>query len=65
MPTHHPSRPSTSHEERAFFTRLAALNLAFESARAGQKAQSFCHGAQASEVLLAAFLDQIKTQRQK
>ena len=54
-----PANQATSNEERAFFARLAALNVAVESTRAGKTAQSFCQTAQASESLLAAFLDEI------
>ncbi|OFZ69373.1 MAG: hypothetical protein A2Z01_01050 [Betaproteobacteria bacterium RBG_16_58_11] len=60
---HAPAAIFTSHEERAFFARLAALNVAFESARAGKPAQSFGHRAQSSEALLTAFLSEIQTHR--
>jgi hypothetical protein len=56
-----PISSSISPEERAFFARLAALNVALESTRAGKTAQRFCHNAQSSETLLAAFLNEIRT----
>lgn len=49
-----------SHEERAFFARLAALNGAIESSKAGNTAQRFCANAQSSDALLAAFLKEIQ-----
>lgn len=50
-----------SHEERAFFARLAAMNTMFESARSGASAQSFSSRAQSCEALLATFLDTLKS----
>ena len=60
----HPAPEATpmSHEERAFFARLAAMNAAFESARAGKTAQSFGHRALSSDTLLEAFLQEIQAQ---
>jgi len=52
-----------SHEERAFFARLAALNMAFESAATGKAAQSFGHRALSSDALLEAFLYEIQAQQ--
>jgi len=52
-----------SHEERAFFARLAALNVAFESAAAGKTAQSYGHRALSSDALLEAFLHEIQAQK--
>jgi hypothetical protein len=64
MRIHHaPAAIPASHEERAFFARLAALNVAFESARAGKTAQSFGHRAQSSDALLTAFLSEIQAHR--
>ena len=57
-----PTAISMSHEERAFFTRLAAMNAAFESARAGKTAQSFGYRALSSDALLKAFLQEIQAQ---
>jgi hypothetical protein len=50
-----------SHEERAFFARLAAMNTMFESARSGVAAQSFSSRAQSCEALLATFLETLKS----
>lgn len=50
-----------SHEERAFFARLAAMNTMFESARTGVSAQSFSSRAQSCDDLLVTFLDTLKT----
>lgn len=64
MRTHHaPVAVPMSHEERAFFARLAAMNAAFESARAGKTAQSFGHRALSSDALLEAFLQEIQAQK--
>jgi hypothetical protein len=52
---------NTSHEERAFFARLVAMNAMFEAARAGKPAQGFATRAQSSEVLLASFLEELKS----
>ncbi|MBI5751414.1 MAG: hypothetical protein HZA59_04625 [Hydrogenophilales bacterium] len=61
MRTHHvPAAIPTSHEERAFFARLAALNVFFESARAGKAAQGFGHRALSSDAILEAFLQEIQ-----
>lgn len=54
---------SLTHDERAFFARLAAINTAFESARAGAPAQSFGHRALASDAILEAFLQDIQTKK--
>ena len=63
MRTHHaPVAAPMSHEERAFFARLAAMNAAFESARAGKTAQSFAHRALSSDALLETFLQEIQAQ---
>ena len=56
-----PQIKSLSHEERAFFCRLAALNVGMEASKAGGIAQRFCHNAQSIEVLLAAFLKVLQT----
>ena len=64
MRTHHaPVASPMSHEERAFFARLAALNVAFESASAGKTAQSYGHRALSSDALLEAFLLEIQAQK--
>jgi len=64
MHTHHaPVTNPMSHEERAFFARLAALNMAFESAATGKAAQSFGHRALSSDALLEAFLHEIQAQK--
>ena len=63
MRTHHaPVAAPMSHEERAFFARLAAMNAAFESARAGKTAQSFAHRALSCDALLETFLQEIQAQ---
>lgn len=49
-----------SHEERAFFARLAAMNTLFESARAGDSARGFAVHAQSCDAVLTAFLDELK-----
>lgn len=63
MSTHRPLAPSLTHEENAFFARLAAINAAFEAVRAGQAAKSFAHRALSSDALLMAYLDEIKAQK--
>ena len=59
------SQPSAvsplSHEERAFFARLAAMNTMFESARLGGLAPSFSSRAQSCDALLVTFLDTLKS----
>ena len=50
-----------SHEERAFFARLAAMNTLFEAARAGKAAQGYANRALASDDLLATFLAELKS----
>jgi len=49
-----------SHEERAFFARLAAMNAMFEAARTGSPAQGYANRAQSSDALLASFLEELK-----
>ena len=50
-----------SHEERAFFARLAAMNTLFEATRSGHSAQSFASGAQSCDTLLLAFIENLKS----
>ena len=62
----HTNTPAThgfSHEENAIFARLAALNTAFEAARADQAARSFAHRALSCDALLQAFLYEIQAKK--
>jgi hypothetical protein len=45
----------TSAEDRAFFARLAAINAAFEAARAGRPAQGLAEHAAAIDDLLGRY----------
>ncbi len=58
-----PEKHRISYEENAFFARLAALNTAFEAARAGKTARAFAHRALSSDALLDAFLQEIQAQK--
>jgi len=52
-----------SHEESAYFARLAALNTVLEAARAGTAARNFGHCALSSDAVLATFLQEIQSQK--
>jgi hypothetical protein len=56
-----PMHQNSSHEERALFARLAAMNSFFEAARAGVPAQDMAARALSSEQLLATFLEDLKS----
>lgn len=50
-----------SFEERAFMSRLIALNAAIDAAQAGKPGQSWAHAAQSSNALLENLLREIKS----
>ena len=52
-----------SHEESAYFARLAALNTVLEAARAGTAARNFGHRALSSDAVLATFLQEIQAKK--
>lgn len=52
-----------SHEETAYFARLAALNTALEAARMGTAARGFAHRALSSDTVLERFLREIQLQK--
>ena len=61
--THPPSVHGLSYEDKAIFSRLAALNATFEAARVGKPAQSFAHRALYSDAILEAYLRDIRVQK--
>lgn len=51
-----------SYEERALLAQLAALNVMFDSARAGIPSRSFGSNAETSSYLFKAFLAELKSE---
>ena len=57
-----PAPFSPNAEERVFFARLAALNAAFDAARAGKTAKSFADRASSIDALLDRYFVALTSQ---